>query len=82
MLRIRSTIDHRWQNTRCSGYVITPTDVSIAVDHLKSGIRDGFDGLCSDHFINGTKLLYVISSITFTLFLGHGFTPDSLIQGQ
>ena len=37
MLRIRSTIDHRLQNTRCSGYVITPTDVSIAVDHLKSG---------------------------------------------
>ena len=57
MLRIRSTIDHRLQNTRCSGYVITPTYVRIAVDHLKSGKGDGFEGLCSDHFINGTKRL-------------------------
>ena len=81
MLRIRSTIDHILQNTRCSGYVITPTDVRIAVDHLKSGKGDGFDGLCYDHFINGTKRLYVFLSIIFTLFLSHGFTPDSLILG-
>ena len=37
ILRIRFTIEHRLQNTRCSGNVITPTDVRIAVDHLKSG---------------------------------------------
>ena len=61
--------------------MITPTDVRIAVDHLKSGKRDGFEGLCSDHFINGTKRLYVFLSIIFTLFLSHGFTPDSLISG-
>ena len=59
MLCIRSTIDHRLQNTRCSGYVITPTDVRIAVDHLKSGKEDDFERLCSDHFINGTKRLYM-----------------------
>ena len=59
MLRIRSTIYHRLQITRCSGYVITPTDVSIAVDHLKSGNGDVFEGLYSDHFIDGTKRLYV-----------------------
>ena len=82
MLRIRSTIDHRLQNTKCSGYVITPTDVSIAVDHLKSGKGDGFERLSSDHFINGTKKrLYKFLSIIFTLFLSHGFTPDSLILG-
>ena len=55
MLRIRSTIDHRLQNNWCSGYVIIPTDVRIVVDHLKYGKGDGFEGLCSDHFINGTK---------------------------
>ena len=59
MLCIRSTIDHRLQNARCSGYVITPPDVRIAVDHLKSGKEDGFEGLCSHHFIYGTKILYV-----------------------
>ena len=81
MLRIRSTIDHRLQNTRCSGYVIIPTDVSIAVDHLKSGKGDGFQEFCSDHFINGIKILYVFLSIIFTVFLSHGFTPDSFILG-
>ena len=81
MLCIISTIDHRLENTGCSGYVITPTDVSIAVDHLKSGKGDGFEGLCSDHFINGTKRLYVFLSIIFTLFSSHGFTPDSFILG-
>ena len=35
----------------------------------------------TDHFINGTKRLYVFLSIIFTLFLSHGFTPDSLILG-
>ena len=48
--------------------MITPTDVRIAVDHLKSGKGDGFEGLCSDHFINGTKRLYVFLSIIFTHF--------------
>ena len=31
--------------------------------------------------MNGTKRLYVFLSIIFTLFLSHGFTPDSLILG-
>ena len=83
MLRIRSTIDHILPNTRCSGYVITPTYVRIGVNHLKSGKWDGFERLCSDHFINGTKgyIYYVFLSIILTLFLSHGFTPDSLILG-
>ena len=79
MLHIRSTIDHILHITMCSGYGITPTDVSIVVDHLKYGKWDGFEGLCSDHFINGTKRLYVF--LLFTLFLSHGFTPDSLSLG-
>ena len=58
MLCIISTIDHKFQNTGCSGYVITPADVRLAIAHLKYGKDDGFEGLCSDHFINGTNLLY------------------------
>ena len=41
MLCIKSSIDHRLQNTRCSGYVITSADVRIAVDHRKYGKLDG-----------------------------------------
>ena len=33
-------------------------DASInAIQHLKPGKRDGFDGLSTDYFINGSPLL-------------------------
>ena len=32
-----------------------------------------------DHFIHGNRQLYVLLSILFTLFLRHGFSPDSMI---
>ena len=68
MLRNRSTIDHRLKNTRCSGYVITPTYVRIAVDYLKSAKGDGFEGLCSDHFINGRQRLQLCVFIYYIHF--------------
>ena len=88
MLRIISTIDHRLQNTRCSGYVITPTDVRIAVDHLKSGKVDGFEGLCSDHFINGKKVIcvfiynihFIFKSLLYTRFIDFRYN-DTHTQG-
>ena len=49
--------------------------------HLKIGKSDGSEGLFSDHFINGTRKLYVFLSILFTVFLCHGFSPDSMILG-
>ena len=52
-----------------------------AVTHLKLGKSDGSEGLFSDHFINGTRKQYVILFILFTLFLCHGFNPDSMILG-
>ena len=66
MFCIRSTIDHSLQNIRSSGYVITPADIRIAVHNFKSGKGDGFEGLCSGYFINGTKgVYYVLLSIIF-----------------
>ena len=52
-----------------------------AVTHLKLGKSYGSERLFSDHFINGTRKLYVFLSILFTLFLCHGFSPDSMIVG-
>ena len=52
-----------------------------AVTDLKLGKSDGSEGLFSDHFINGTRKLYVFLSILFTLFVCHGFSPDSMILG-
>ena len=50
-----------YKNTRCS-------DVRIAVDHLKSGKGDGFEGLCSDHFINGTKKVICVFYLLYSLY--------------
>ena len=68
LLCIISTIDHILQNTRCSSYMITPEDVRIAVDHLKSGKGDCFEGLFSDHFINGTKIFYGFYLLFYSLY--------------
>ena len=57
------------------------TCVMNAVTHLKTGKSDGSEGLSSDHFIHGNRKLYVLLSILFTLFLRHGFSPNSMILG-
>ena len=68
---------------RCSdsSYCITAQDGINVVTHLKLGKSDGLEGLFSDHFIKGTRKLYVFLSILFTLVLYHGFSHDSLILG-
>ena len=50
-----------------------------AVTHLKDSKSDRYKGLSSDHCIHGNRQLYVLLSILFTLFLRHGFSPDSII---
>ena len=60
---------------------MTVHDVMNAVTHLKDSISDGYEGLSSDHFIHGNRHLYVSLSILFTLFLRHGFSPNSMILG-
>ena len=62
-------------------YCTTVHDVINAVAHLKVGKSEGSDGLFSDHFIDGNKLLHVFSFLLFTCFLVHGFSPDSMTLG-
>ncbi len=81
MLTIESTICSRLQNYTDNDYVLSIADVKAAVHHLKAGKCDGFEGLHSDHFINGTERLFVFISIIFTMFLSHGYTPESMILG-
>ena len=81
MKRIESEVLSRVQRGSDNNYCITVQDVLNAVTHLKLGKSDGSEGLFSDHFINGTRKLYVFLSILFTLFLCHGFSPDSMILG-
>ena len=71
----------RVQKCNDESYNITVHDVMNAVTHLKAGKSDGYEGLSSDNFIHGNRQLYVLLSFFFTLFLRHGFSPDSMILG-
>ena len=62
-------------------YRTTVQDVIDAVAHLKVGKSNGSEGLFSYHFINGTKPLHIFLSLLLTLFLVHGFSPNSMILG-
>ena len=62
-------------------YYITIQDVINDVAHFKVDTSDGAERLFRSHFINGNKHLYVFLSLLFTLFLVHGFSPDSMILG-
>ena len=81
MKLIEREIMSRVQKCNDESYKITVPDVMNAVTHLKDGKSDGYEGLSSDHFIHGNRQLYVLLSILFTLFLRHGFSPDSMILG-
>ena len=79
MKLIEREIMSRVQKCNYESYNIIVPDVINAVTHLKDGKSDGYEGLSSDHFIHGNRQLYVLLSILFTLFLRHGFSPDSMI---
>ena len=81
MKLIEREIMSRVQKCNDESYKITVPDVMNAVTHLKDGKSDGYEGLSSEHFIHGNRQLYVLLSILFTLFLRHGFSPDSMILG-
>ena len=48
-----------------------------AIQHLKPRKSDGFDGLSTDDFINGSPLLSEYLSCLFTCMLSHCFIPTS-----
>ena len=81
MRRIESEVLSRVERCSDHSYCITVQDVMNAVTHLKLCKSDGSEGLFSDHFMNGTRKLYVYSSILFTLFLCYGFSSDTMILG-
>ena len=75
MKRIESEVLSRVQRGSDNNYCITVQDVMNAVTNLKLGKSDELEGLFSDHFINGTRKLYIFLYIFFTLFLCYSFSP-------
>ena len=81
MKKIESRIMDRIGDCSDDDYSISVRDVIDAVARLKHSKSDGSEGLFSDHFIYGTNRLFVILSLLYSLFLSHGFSPDSMILG-
>ena len=58
-------------------FTVTMDAIIDAIKHLKPGKSDGFDGLSTDYFINGSPLLSDYLSCLFTCMLSHCFIPTS-----
>ena len=64
----------------CSGnhsHNINTSNIKDAINKVKQGKNDGYDGLISDYIINGTPLLFHYLSILFSLMLSHCYAPSS-----
>ena len=57
--------------------VITANEIKNAIKHMKPGKSDGFDGLTTDYFLNGSPLLSEYISCLFTCMLSHCFISTS-----
>ena len=70
--------------------IVTIDAIINAIKHLKPGKSDGFDGLSTDYFINGSPLLSEYLSCLFTCISSHCFihtsfsvsTIDSIPKGS
>ena len=59
-------------------HTVNVNDVENAINKLKPGKSDGFDGITSDYLINASPLCFVYLSYLFTTMLYYCFTPKSL----
>ena len=57
---------------------ITPKDISYGLKHVKPNKSDGCGMLYTDHFVNGTHLLFTLLSFMYNVMIWHGFSPDGL----
>ena len=71
------TINNKICN-ECINHTVNVNDVENAINKLKPGKSDGFDGITSDYLINASPLCFVFLSYLFTTMLYYCFTPKSL----
>jgi len=61
-----------------SGSLISPSEISCAINNLKRGKSEGASGLSTDHFINACDELSVHLSMLFPAMLVHGYAPSNI----
>ena len=71
------TINNKICN-ECINHTVNVNDVENAINKLKPGKSDGFDGITSDYLINASPLCCVYLSYLFTTMLYYYFTPKYL----
>ena len=57
--------------------LMSSDDVTSAIKKLKPGKSDGYDGLSSDYYCNGTPLLSRYISAIFNCMITHCYVPNS-----
>ena len=57
---------------------VTSSDIINGLKNVKLNKSDGCGTLYTDHFVNGTHLLYTLLSFLFNAMIRHGFSPDGL----
>ena len=63
-------------------FVITPSDVSAAISHMKHCKNDVDNMLTSDHFIYAPHDLTVHISLLFSTMLVHGYVPNLFLNSS
>ena len=58
--------------------LMSSDDVTSAIKKLKPGKSDGYDGLSSDYYCNGTPLLSRYTSALFNCMITHCYVPNSI----
>lgn len=81
MEAIAVEIENRIRSSNDCHLYISSNDVADAVKCLKSGKSDGYEGVMSDHLINGSEKLYNWLAIIFRAMLTHGFVPEAMGKG-
>ncbi len=61
--------------------LININDINNAIKQIKSNKSDGYLGLYSDHFINGTDKMYELLVKLYNGMLTHGCSPQNILVG-
>lgn len=82
MHEIVDVIDSNITADESMDFVITPSDVSAAISHMKHCKNDVNNMLTSDHFIYASHDLIVHISLLFSTMLMHGSVPDPFLNSS
>ena len=79
MEKVHDYIEREIANTNLVDHLICESEVSKAIESLKSGKSDGHKGLISDHLKHAPKRMCVIIALLLNAITRHGHMPNELL---